>query len=241
MRVLYLITARGGSKGVPNKNIRLVGGLPLIAYKIIAAQKSHVNKRIIVSTDSDGIAEVAIRHGAEVPFMRPEYLASDTASSVDVVMHAIQWIEENDNRKYDYVCLLEPSSPFATSDDLDAAINLIIEKKADTCLGMKEVDVTRNLIHQLDDKGGLSLFYDEIKHLASVRRQEQNHEYTMNGCMYIAKWDYFKEHKLFHSNNSIPYIMTSEKSIEIDSIMDYEFACFLVDKGLIDVLDWKVE
>lgn len=239
MKVLYLITARGGSKGVPNKNIRLVGGLPLIAYKIIAAQKSSVDKRIIVSTDSDKIADVAIQYGAEVPFMRPEYLASDTASSMDVVMHAIQWIEENDDDKYDYICLLEPSSPFATSEDLDAAIKLIVEKKADTLLGMEEVGVTRNFIHQLDDKGGLSLFYDEIKHLASVRRQEQNPEYTMNGCMYIAKWDYFKAHKLFHAPNSVPYIMPNEKSIEIDSMIDYEFACFLVDKGLIDVSCWK--
>lgn len=239
MRVLYLITARGGSKGVPNKNIRLVGGLPLIAYKIIAAQKSNVDKRIIVSTDSDKIADVAIQYGAEVPFMRPEYLASDTAGSMDVVMHAVQWIEENDKSKYDYICLLEPSSPFATSKDLDAAIQLILQKKADTLLGMEEAGITRNFIHPLDDRGGLSFFYNEIKRLTSVRRQDQVPEYTMNGCMYIAKWDYFKENKLFHSDDSVPYIMPAEKSVEIDSMIDYEFACFLVEKGLIDISDWK--
>ncbi len=239
MRVLFLITARGGSKGVPNKNIRMVGNIPLIAYKIIAARKSSVDKRIIVSTDSDKIADIAIQYGAEVPFMRPDYLASDTASSMDVVMHAVNWVEENDENVYDYICLLEPSSPFASFADLDAAINLIEMKKADTLLGMEEVGVTRNFIHQLDSKGGLSYFYDEIKTLASVRRQEQIPEYTMNGCMYIARWDYFKEHKLFHSGNSVPYIMPSEKSIEIDTMMDYEFACFLVEKGKIDVSDWR--
>lgn len=239
MRVLYLITARGGSKGVPDKNIRCVGNIPLIAYKIIAAQKSNVDKRIIVSTDSEKIAEIALKYGAEVPFMRPGYLASDTAGSMDVVIHAMEWIETNDDEKYDYICLLEPSSPFATSTDLDAALQLIFEKDADTLLGMEEVGVTRKFIHELDDNGGLSIFYDEIKKMDSVRRQAQKPEYTMNGCMYIAKWDYFKKNKLFHSVNSVPYIMPTEKSIEIDSMLDYEFACFLVEKGFVDIADWR--
>lgn len=240
MRVLYIITARGGSKGVPKKNIKIIGGLPLIAYKIISAKKSSVDKRILVSTDDIEIAEVAKQYGAEVPFIRPDYLATDNASSLDVVEHAMNWVEENDDNTYDYVCLLEPSSPFATSQDLDNAFHIIQENDSDTLLGMEEADVSAKFIHELDENKGLSHFYNAIKSIQSVRRQDQKMEYTMNGCMYIAKWDYFKKNKLFHSINSVPYIMPREKSIEIDTMLDYEFACFLVDKGYIDLQPWNV-
>lgn len=238
MKVLFVITARGGSKGVPRKNIRMLGGMPLIAYKIIAAKKCQYENRIIVSTDDEDIAEVAKNYGAEVPFIRPAKLATDLASSVDVVLHTINWVNENSKEKYDYVCLLEPSSPFASYRDLNEALRLIRENDADTLLGMKEVDVTTNFIHSLDKDGKLSEFYHAIKDLKSIRRQDQKKEYTMNGCMYIAKWEYFIKNKLFHSENSIPYIMPEEYSIEIDTILDYEIACRIVEKGLIDVSLW---
>lgn len=239
MKVLFLITARGGSKGVPRKNIRKLGSLPLIAYKIRAAQKVNIEKRIIVSTDDMEIAEISKQYGAEVPFMRPAELASDEASSMDVVYHAVQWIEKNDSDAYDYICLLEPSSPFTTAEDLENALQLIIDKRADTLLGMEEAEVTSNFIHPLDAHGGLSLFYYEIENLKSVRRQEQRKEYTMNGGMYIARWDYFNKHRLFHSENSIPYIMPQNQSIEIDTMDDYNYACFLIEKGIIDENMWK--
>lgn len=239
MKVLFLITARGGSKGVPRKNIKKVGSLPLIAYKIRAAQKVDIDKKIIVSTDDDEIAEVAKLYGAEVPFMRPAYLASDEASSMDVVVHAMDWVEKNSFEKYDYICLLEPSTPFTTPTDLTNALELISKKDADTLLGMREVSVTRNFIHQLDYNGGLSLFYNEIKNLSSVQRQAQTKEYTMNGGMYIAKWEYFKENHLFHSIKSVPYIMPERQSIEIDTMDDYLYACFLVEKNIIDENIWK--
>ena len=229
----------GGSKGVPRKNIIEVGNLPLIAYKIISTKKCKYDNRLIVSTDDVEIADVARQYGAEVPFMRPDYLASDTASSMDVVNHAREWIEANDSYKYEYICLLEPSSPFLTGEDLNNALDLLISKRADTLLGMKEVEVSRKFIHPLDSDGGLAYFYDEIKNMDNVRRQDQQPEYTMNGCIYIAKWDYFKQNHLFHSRNSVPYIMPPEKSIEIDSIIDLEFARFLVKKNIIDVTEWN--
>ena len=238
MKVLFLITARGGSKGVPGKNIKMLGGMPLIAYKIIAAKKCQYENRIIVSTDDDDIADVAKKYGAEVPFMRPKALATDSASSMDVVLHAMNWVIENSRERYDYVCLLEPSSPFASYKDLNEALRLISENHADTLLGMKEADISTNFIHSLDKDGKLSRFYFAIKDLKSIRRQDQEKEYTMNGCMYIAKWEYFMKNKLFHSENSIPYIMPEECSIEIDTILDYEIACRIVEKGLIDLSLW---
>lgn len=238
MRILFVITARGGSKGVPHKNIVQLGKYPLIAYKIIAAQKCKFDKRIIVSTDDVQIADVARMYGAEVPFMRPAKLATDTADSMDVVMHAVEWVKSNDDRVYDYVCMLEPSSPFLSYVDINNAFDMMIEKRADTLLGMKEVEVVRAFIHPLDKNGGLSAFYHEIKEMKSVRRQDQEKEYTMNGCIYAAKMEYFWKHRLFHSENSIPYIMPQELSVEIDNQIDYQFAKYVVEKELIDMRDW---
>lgn len=239
MKVLFVITARGGSKGVPRKNIRLLGGIPLVAYKIIAAKKCRYDKRIIVSTDDEEIARVSRDYGAEVPFLRPSQLATDSAASMDVVLHTMSWVGENDEEKYDYVCLLEPSSPFASYRDLDEAIRQIREKNADTLLGMKEAPVSTNFIHSLDDRGGLSNFYYAVKDLQSVRRQDQKKEYTMNGCMYIAKWDYLIENHMFHAKNSLPYVMQEEESIEIDTWLDFEMATKVIDDGYIDIKLWK--
>lgn len=237
--ILFLITARGGSKGVPQKNIRTIDGIPLVAYKIIAAKKSEYPGRVIVSTDSLEIAEVSKKWGGEVPFIRPDYLASDSSSSMDVVEHAMNWIEENDSIRYSHICLLEPSSPFTTPTHLKEALDLIVSTDSDTLLGMKEVDVNSIFIHELDEKGGLSLFYKAIKDMASNRRQDQKPQYTMNGCMYIAKWDYFKEWKMFHSEKSIPYIMEEAYSIEIDTLQNLAYAEFCVKEGYVDTSIWK--
>ncbi len=239
MNILFVITARGGSKGVPGKNIREIAGLPLIVYKIIAAQRCDFNGRIIVSTDDDNIARIAKEYGAEVPFMRPDYLASDTANSMDVVEHALRWVDDNDDHEYEYICLLEPSSPFASPKDLHNALEMIIASGADTLLSMKKVDVSSRFIWPLDEKGGLSYFYNAIYGENKIRRQDQIDEYTMNGCMYIAKTEYFREHKLFHSINSLPYVMPEEKSIEIDDMNQYLFAKYCAENGVIDISEWQ--
>lgn len=239
MDVLFVIAARGGSKGVPKKNIKLLGEIPLIAYKIIAAQKCRYEKRIIVSTDDKEIMNISKKYGAEVPFIRPKELATDYASSIDVVLHTMDWVAENDTRKYDYVCLLEPSSPFASYKDLDEALRVLDERQGDTLLGMKEVETVTKFIHPLDETGGLSEFYYALENLSSLRRQDQKREYTMNGCLYISRWDYFIKKKMFHSVKSIPYIMSEEKSIEIDTLYDYEIARMIVQNKIIDLDLWK--
>ncbi len=171
--------------------------------------------------------------------MRPDNLATDSASSIDVVDHAVNWIRENDNSNYDYICLLEPSSPFLTNIDINDAFEKLVNAKADTLLGMKETEVCREFIHPLDEHGGLSYFYDSIVNLRSVRRQDQPIQYTMNGCIYVASFDYWIRNKSFHSVNSIPYIMPSERSIEIDSKMDLLMAKSAVEAGYIDLNMWE--
>lgn len=241
LNVLYIIAARGGSKGVPRKNIREIAGLPLIAYKIIAANRSQLSGRVIVSTEDREIADIARQYGAETPFVRPKELASDTASSVDVVLHAMNWIMAAEDRIYDYICLLEPSSPFLSYKDLDEIKAVLETRKPDTLLGMKAVDVNSCFIHELDEQGGLSLFDTAIQNMKSVRRQDQKPQYTMNGCLYIAKWDYFIKNRSFHSQNSVPYIMDEIHSVEIDSMLNLAFAEFLVQAGMINIDDWNMK
>ncbi|MDR1522254.1 MAG: acylneuraminate cytidylyltransferase family protein [Streptococcaceae bacterium] len=239
MNILYLVTARGGSKGIPKKNICELGGMPLIAYRIISAKKSKYKGRIIVSTDNLEIADTAKEYGAEVPFIRPSYLASDTASSIDVVEHAIQWIEDNDANKYDYLCLLQPTSPFVSYKDLNRSLDLIIENNADTLIGVKRAEINRCFIQELDEHGRLSNFYYSLKNIKKVRRQDFEPEYTLNGGIYILSWKYFKKNKIFYSTNSIPYIMEDIDSVDIDGPIDFEFAKFLVERNVVDINLWK--
>ncbi len=171
--------------------------------------------------------------------MRPAGLATSTASSMDVVMHAMKWVEENDESPYDYVCLMEPSSPFLYYTDIDNAFKIMIEKQADTLVGVKEVEVSRNFIFPLDQNGGLSLHYKAIKEMSSVRRQDQPKEYTPNGCIYAARWEYFMKHRLFHSDNSAAYIMPEEQSVEIDTPFDLLIALTIAQNGNVDLSMWN--
>lgn len=238
MNILFLIVARGGSKGVPNKNIAEICGVPLIGYKAIAAKKSPYCSKIIISTDSIEIAEVAKMYGVEVPFMRPGYLAGDKVNTVDVILHAMDWIEKNDLTKYEAIFLLEPSSPFLTVDDVDKSIELFVEKKALGVLGVKEVDVNSTFVSEIDDDLNMIKHYKKINKLESLRRQDFKKEYTMNGILYIADWNYMKKHKTFHSEKTYAYIIPKERSVEIDDINDLNYARFLIENNIVDKKLW---
>jgi CMP-N,N'-diacetyllegionaminic acid synthase len=135
IEILFLLVGRGGSKGLPGKNLREINGLSLIGYKAKSALTSRYCSRLIVSSDSRDIQAEAKRHGAEVLFSRPIELASDTASSNDVVLHAMDWIETHEGRRYDAVMLLEPSSPLARPDHYDQAIELFMARQASLVVG----------------------------------------------------------------------------------------------------------
>jgi CMP-N,N'-diacetyllegionaminic acid synthase len=139
--VLFLLVGRGGSRGLPRKNLREISGLSLTAYKARSAKRSRYCSRLIVSSDSTEIQDEAKLFGAEVLFTRPAELATDTARSSDVVLHAMDWIEANEGRKYDAIMLLEPSSPFARADHYDAAIELFVQNNAELVVGMRETEV----------------------------------------------------------------------------------------------------
>lgn len=237
LRNLYIITARAGSKGVKNKNIQEIDGLPLIAFKAISAKKSSFCDKIIISTDSEEIAEIAMKYGVEAPFLRPKHLAEDSSSSVDVLLHAVDYIETNCKDKFDTLTLLEPSSPFTTYEDLNRAFEIYKEKKADSVIGMKH-SISSMFIAPLDDNLKMSAHFEKLNSEKSLRRQDTAQEYTMNGAVYICGWDFFKNKKSIYSDNSYGYIMKDEYSVEIDTYEDLRYAEYLYE-NLIDKTFWS--
>jgi CMP-N,N'-diacetyllegionaminic acid synthase len=241
MDVLHLIVARGGSKGIPGKNLRQLSGISLVGLKAIAARKSRYCSRLIISTESEAIQENARRYGVEVPFTRPFELATDTATTEDVILHAIDHIERHESKTYDAIMLLEPSAPFARASDLDAAVELMKKKNANLVVGVKEVTVASVFIGAMDSDRRITSIIDKVARLDGVRRQDMPQEVTLNGALYLIRWDYFKQHRHRYRDrmNSYGLLMPWNYSIELDEPMDLAFAEFLIEKGYIDVSHWR--
>lgn len=241
MKVLFLLTARGGSKGVPRKNLKRIGGLSLIGYKVRAAAKSRFCDWLIVSTEDEEIRREALLHGAEAPFVRPVELASDTATSADVVYHAMNWIETNTDRKFDAVMLLEPTAPFTRPSDYDGAVELMETRNANLVVGMREVEVPSRFVGALETDSKISSIVSNVVASTSLRRQDQRQEYTMNAALYLFRWNYFMDHRQIYADpsTSYGYPMPDEYSIEIDRPIDLAWAEFLVEKGQLDMRPWR--
>lgn len=240
-KVLFLIVARGGSKSIPKKNLLHINGISLVGYKAISARKCKYCNRLIVSSDSPEIQDDARKYGAEVPFTRPDHLASDTASSDDVIVHAMNYIETQTDEKYDAVMLLEPSSPFATHEHYEQAVEFMLEKEANFVVGMREVEINSVFHGTLDAHGRITQIIDKLQGLEKQRRQDVPQEYTMNGALYLMKWGFFKENRRRYCDreNSYGIVMPREYSLEIDSPMDFAMAQFLVEKGYVDPCYWE--
>lgn len=216
-----IIPARGGSKGVPRKNIRNLNGRPLIAYTIEAALKSGIFEYVLVSTDSEEIKEIAIQYGADVPFLRPEELSGDEISSDDVVLHALQFLENNGNR-IDMVCKLQATSPLRNEHHIADAYRLYQERKADYVVSVCECEHSPLWAGVIGEDLRLDDFMDE-GNKRSCRQYLQKY-YRLNGAIYIGKAEKYKINKNFLGKNSIAYIMRQEDSIDIDSEVDFKIA-----------------
>lgn len=227
--VLGIITARGGSRSIPRKNMALLLGKPLIVYTIEAARASERLTRCIVSTDDEEIARTARDYGVEVPFMRPLALATDTATSIDVVKHALDTLEMDDGSNYDYVLILQPTSPLRIAADIDAAIQIAIEHDADSVMGMRELDdFSIEKLKVITDEGYIRpLSIEEGK--MSSRRQDLQKIYKRNAAIYLTKTSVIREGDLF-GVRSCAYIMPEERSLDINRPIDLEFASLLLAK-----------
>jgi CMP-N,N'-diacetyllegionaminic acid synthase len=214
-RVLTLITARGGSKGLPRKNILLVGGKPLIAWTILAALDSIAGDNVILSSDDDEIMEIAKTWGCKVPFRRPKEFASDTSSSIDVVFHALDQFPG-----YDYIVLLQPTSPLRTAADIDAAFDLMLSTGAPSCISVCETDQSPYLMYRIIDQSKVeSLLPGGV---SASRRQDLKPVYIVNGAIYIARVDWLRKSKNFVEEGSVAYVMPRERSLDIDDADDFD-------------------
>lgn len=239
MKILSVIMARGGSKGVPGKNIREIGGLPLLAFKARAAQRSKYPSRIILSSDCPKIQEVARAYGIEVPFTRPDELSTDTATNFSVLHHAIDFFEKQ-GEHFDAISMLEPSSPFTKPADLDRAVEIMQQKNASLVVSMRDVDNPAPFVGPIENEGKISQIVGQLKDLKNVNRQVLPHAYTLNGVVYLFKVSALKNRHTFYSDpeNSYGFETDPLHNIEIDSELNLEWAKFLVEKGHISLTPW---
>lgn len=219
-KVLALIPARGGSKGVPRKNIRMVAGRPLIEYTIdtvLAAR--HLFHRVVVSTDDPEIADVARRAGAEVPFLRPAELATDTARSIEVVQHATRFVEEQDGVRMDWIMLLQPTEPFRTPEDLAEALRIARAEKCDSVISVVQVFAVHPMLMKRIENGRLQPWcVDEPE---GTRRQDYRPEaYMRNGAVYLTRRDVVMDQGSLRGENSRPYVMSADRFISADTELD---------------------
>lgn len=232
MKILGIIPARGGSKGLPGKNIKLLAGKPLIAHSIEAAINSELSK-IIVSTDDETIAEVAKLYGAEVPFTRPADLASDHAKSLDVCMHALLTMEELDGVKYDAIMLLQPTAPFRTTNDINKAIELMRNNSnADSVISVVDVEGHHPARMKFLDKGVLvdPPFCETYE---NQNRQELKPMYIRNGAIYLTKREILLNNS-YKGKNCLGLVMSKARSSNIDTLLDFKLAEFLYVESLLD-------
>lgn len=219
--MLAVIPARGGSKGVPYKNIKKLAGKPLLAYTVQAALESGVFEKVIVSTDSDLIAKEAEKCGAEVPFVRPAELSGDLISSDDVVLHALDYYQELGIR-YNMVCKLQPTSPLRNALHIKEAYQMLLERKADSVISVCMCEHSPLWSGIIKEDMRLDNFISNDAKRAC--RQEMPTYYRLNGAIYMAKAECLIGNKSFFGQDSIAYIMSQETSVDIDSELDFKVA-----------------
>jgi CMP-N,N'-diacetyllegionaminic acid synthase len=231
MKILATICARGGSRGVKNKNIRELNGKPLIFYTIDILKKWNKQDRIILSTDSKNISEVAEKYGLEVPFMRPKELATDDAPKLPVVQHATKFAEKKYDTKYDVIVDLDPTAPIRRVRDLDESLQKFKNKDADLLYSVTKCRKNPyfNMV-ELDDNGYAHLSKNLDDSL--TRRQDAPKVYSMNASIYIYDRDFLLSANSIHDGKEIIYIMDDISAFDIDREIDFKFIEFLLEKGV---------
>ena len=202
---LAIVPARGGSKGLPGKNIKELCGKPLVAWSIEAGLKSKYVDEVMVSTDDEKIAEISKKYGANVPFLRPSELASDTATTFDAIKHTIDYYKNELKTEF---------------DDIDRAIEILLESKADSIVGICKTESQNPAFLVSKDEKGLISGY-ENKDMRVLRRQEIKDVYFFEGTIYVSKTDVLLDKKTFYHSNTIGYEVPKYKSLEIDDIDDF--------------------
>lgn len=218
MRVCAIIPARGGSKGIKNKNIKLFCGEPLISYAINAAKKCVYIDKVFVSTDSIEIAEISAKCGAEVPFMRPVELASDTSKTIDAIVYTIEKLRSM-NEHFDVLVLLQPTSPLRNYLNITEALEKFVEFSCRGLVSVNEVEENPILFRTIEE----GLLKKLLQVNSTVRRQDMPTYYKVNGAIYINLVEEIDSNLSFN-DNKVAYIMDTKQSVDIDTIEDFEYA-----------------
>lgn len=212
--VLALIPARGGSKGVPRKNLREIAGKPLIAWAIEAGRQSRYIDRLILSSEDPEIMAQARSWGCEVPFVRPAELARDDTPGMEPVLHALTALPE----EYDYVVVLQPTSPLRLAEDIDGCLETCLRQEAPACVTVAEVDQSPFWMYRLDSARHLLPLIDQKGHPS--RRQELPQVYILNGAVYVARTAWLQQQRTFMTAETVAYIMPRGRSQDVDTEVD---------------------
>jgi CMP-N,N'-diacetyllegionaminic acid synthase len=231
-KILAVIPARGGSKGVPHKNIRLVSNQPLIGYTIQAALAAQqLLYRVIVSTEDEEIARISRDLGAEVPFMRPPELATDTAPTRPVLQHAVDFIEKRDDVQIDWVLLLQPTALFRTAEDIEIAISTALAHECDSVISVTQVFAEHPILMKRIENDQLLSYCIEEKE--GTRRQDYSPSaYIRNGAIYLTRRDILMDQDSIWGKIIRPYVMPAERSVNIDSEIDLKVAELLIQERI---------
>jgi CMP-N,N'-diacetyllegionaminic acid synthase len=230
--VLGLITARGGSKGLPRKAVRALGGRPLIAWTIAAARASQRLTRVIVSTDDAEIEQVCIDEGAEVPFRRPDALATDSSPHILTIEHALQWLDEQEGYRPEHIVLLQPTSPFRSAADIDEGIELARNRGADAVVGVCAATDHPFLTKRLRADGSLEDFVSTD--ISYLRRQDLPAAYSINGALYVNRRESVLRDRTVVPAGALAYVMPPERSLDIDTPWDLQLAEAVLQCGVLE-------
>lgn len=224
-RVLGVILARGGSKGLPRKNVLELGGKPVVSWSVEACRGSRFLDRFILSTDDDEIAAAAHKAGCEVPFMRPPELATDDASVHGALMHALDNVDE----EYDLLVALQATSPFRTGADIDGALEILVERDGKACVSVTESGKPPFWHMAINAEGRLDPVIAEPENLLK-RRQDLPATYELNGAVFAVHIAWYSEHQTFYSPDTLAFVMPKARSVDIDAPIDLALARAMADE-----------
>ncbi len=234
MKILGVIPARGGSKGVKNKNIREINNHPLLAYTIRTSLKSNLITDVVVSTDAKEIQDIALKYGAQSPFLRPDYLSGDTAMAIPTIQHAVLEMEKLKGIKYDYVIMLQPTTPLKLTSDIDSSLKRIINEDAEGIISVVTVDNNHPMkMKKFIGENGISgLLIDyEKPPFENCPRQLLPPVFIVNGAIYATKRDVLINDNTFQGRKCLGYIMPPERSVNIDTEFDLYLAEYIMKKS----------
>ena len=222
--VLGIISARGGSKRVPGKNVKMLAGKPLIAWTIIEAKKSKYVDQLFLTSDDEEIIATARQYGCEAPFIRPKELARDDTPGIDPVLHLLQAIP----KKYDLMVLLQPTSPLREANDIDQCIEKCVNLHAPTCVSLGPLDKHPTWMFEINKESQLVSLFPETSNVKGTAAKG----YALNGAVYVAQVDWILQAKTFISPKTVGFPMSRENSVDIDTEIDFEFAEILLSKRI---------